>query len=90
MRLAIAGSKPGERIDVTSHWNDGERHLRGFRAAAERDGPAEAGQCDDGNGERDLVDEVVVVDVRRGAEERPAAKFQRRQKPQFGSFPQAP
>ena len=25
-----------------------------------------------------------------GAEERPAAKFQRRQKPQFGSFPQAP
>jgi anaerobic selenocysteine-containing dehydrogenase len=30
--LAALGIKPGERIDVTSHWDDGERHLRGFRA----------------------------------------------------------
>ncbi|WP_367870202.1 FdhF/YdeP family oxidoreductase [Luteolibacter sp. Populi] len=30
--LAGLGIKPGERIDVTSHWSDGERHLRGFRA----------------------------------------------------------
>jgi molybdopterin-dependent oxidoreductase alpha subunit len=30
--LAEKSIKPGERIDVTSHWNDGERHLSGFRA----------------------------------------------------------
>jgi molybdopterin-dependent oxidoreductase alpha subunit len=30
--LSDRGIKPGERIDVTSHWSDGERHLRGFRA----------------------------------------------------------
>ena len=30
--LTEKGIKPGGRIDVTSHWNDGERHLRGFRA----------------------------------------------------------
>jgi molybdopterin-dependent oxidoreductase alpha subunit len=30
--LAALGVKPGARIDVTSHWSDGERHLRGFRA----------------------------------------------------------
>ena len=30
--LAELGVKPGGRIDVTSHWHDGERHLRGFRA----------------------------------------------------------
>jgi molybdopterin-dependent oxidoreductase alpha subunit len=30
--LSEKGIKPGERIDVTSHWHDGERHLRGFRA----------------------------------------------------------
>ncbi|MCW1912744.1 FdhF/YdeP family oxidoreductase [Luteolibacter sp. GHJ8] len=30
--LSERGIKPGERIDVTSHWRDGERHLRGFRA----------------------------------------------------------
>ncbi len=30
--LAALGVKPGGRIDVTSHWTDGERHLKGFRA----------------------------------------------------------
>jgi molybdopterin-dependent oxidoreductase alpha subunit len=30
--LAELGAKPGGRIDVTSHWHDGERHLNGFRA----------------------------------------------------------
>ncbi len=30
--LAALGLKPGERINVTSHWQDGERHLKGFRA----------------------------------------------------------
>ena len=30
--LAALGVKPGGRIDVTSHWSDGERHLKGFRA----------------------------------------------------------
>lgn len=30
--LAALGIKPGERIKVTSHWHDGERHLDGFRA----------------------------------------------------------
>nr|WP_193213858.1 FdhF/YdeP family oxidoreductase [Luteolibacter marinus] len=30
--LAALGVKPGGRIDVTSHWRDGERHLAGFRA----------------------------------------------------------
>jgi molybdopterin-dependent oxidoreductase alpha subunit len=30
--LASLGVKPGARIDVTSHWSDGERHLKGFRA----------------------------------------------------------
>ena len=30
--LATMGVEPGKRIDVTSHWADGERHLRGFRA----------------------------------------------------------
>jgi molybdopterin-dependent oxidoreductase alpha subunit len=30
--LALLGVKPGGRIDVTSHWTDGERHLKGFRA----------------------------------------------------------
>jgi len=30
--LAGLGVKPGERIDVISHWRDGERRLRGFRA----------------------------------------------------------
>jgi molybdopterin-dependent oxidoreductase alpha subunit len=30
--LAALGVKPGGRIDVTSHWSDGERHLNGFRA----------------------------------------------------------
>jgi molybdopterin-dependent oxidoreductase alpha subunit len=30
--LSERGIKPGERIDVASHWSDGERHLRGFRA----------------------------------------------------------
>jgi molybdopterin-dependent oxidoreductase alpha subunit len=30
--LSDRGIKPGERIDVTSHWSDRERHLRGFRA----------------------------------------------------------
>lgn len=30
--LAAIGAKPGQRVDVTSHWEDGERHLRGFRA----------------------------------------------------------
>jgi molybdopterin-dependent oxidoreductase alpha subunit len=30
--LAALGVKPGGRIDVTSHWNDGERHLKAFRA----------------------------------------------------------
>lgn len=30
--LAGLDVKPGGRIDVTSHWSDGERHLKGFRA----------------------------------------------------------
>ncbi|HEY1122322.1 MAG TPA: hypothetical protein VGE67_12010, partial [Haloferula sp.] len=30
--LTDIGVKPGQRIDVTSHWIDGERHLNGFRA----------------------------------------------------------
>lgn len=30
--LTSLGIKPGERINVTSHWSDGERHLKGFRA----------------------------------------------------------
>lgn len=30
--LAALGVKPGGRIDLTSHWHDGERHLNGFRA----------------------------------------------------------
>jgi molybdopterin-dependent oxidoreductase alpha subunit len=30
--LASLGVKPGGRIDLTSHWHDGERHLDGFRA----------------------------------------------------------
>jgi molybdopterin-dependent oxidoreductase alpha subunit len=30
--LTDLGVKPGQRIDVTSHWSDGERHLNGFRA----------------------------------------------------------
>ena len=30
--LGALGVKPGQRIDVTSHWQDGERHLNGFRA----------------------------------------------------------
>ena len=30
--LAEKSIKPGERVDVTSHWKDGERHLSGFRA----------------------------------------------------------
>ena len=30
--LAALGVKPGGRIDLTSHWSDGERHLKGFRA----------------------------------------------------------
>lgn len=30
--LAVLGVQPGRRIDITSHWEDGERHLRGFRA----------------------------------------------------------
>ncbi|MEP2774789.1 MAG: FdhF/YdeP family oxidoreductase [Luteolibacter sp.] len=30
--LAVLGVKPGERVDLTSHWDDGERHLNGFRA----------------------------------------------------------
>ncbi len=30
--LTDLGVKPGHRIDVTSHWSDGERHLKGFRA----------------------------------------------------------
>jgi len=30
--LTDLGVKPGQRIDVTSHWSDGERHLTGFRA----------------------------------------------------------
>ncbi|RYD60149.1 MAG: FdhF/YdeP family oxidoreductase, partial [Verrucomicrobiaceae bacterium] len=30
--LTDVGVKPGQRIDVTSHWSDGERHLKGFRA----------------------------------------------------------
>ena len=30
--LAAIGAKPGQRVDVTSHWEDGERHLRGLRA----------------------------------------------------------
>jgi molybdopterin-dependent oxidoreductase alpha subunit len=30
--LAELDVKPGGRIDVTSHWSDGERHLKGFRA----------------------------------------------------------
>lgn len=30
--LSLLGVKPGQRVDVTSHWQDGERHLNGFRA----------------------------------------------------------
>ena len=30
--LTDLGVKPGQRIDVTSHWSDGERHLKSFRA----------------------------------------------------------
>jgi molybdopterin-dependent oxidoreductase alpha subunit len=30
--LTELGVKPGQRLDVTSHWADGERHLKGFRA----------------------------------------------------------
>jgi molybdopterin-dependent oxidoreductase alpha subunit len=30
--LTDIGVKPGQRIDVTSHWSDGERHMNGFRA----------------------------------------------------------
>ncbi len=30
--LAALGVKPGGRIDITSRWHDGERHLNGFRA----------------------------------------------------------
>ena len=30
--LLSVGVKPGQHIDVTSHWQDGERHLKGFRA----------------------------------------------------------
>jgi len=30
--LESIGVKPGQRVDITSHWEDGERHLRGFRA----------------------------------------------------------
>ena len=30
--LTALGVKPGGRIDITSHWHDGERHLNGFRA----------------------------------------------------------
>jgi molybdopterin-dependent oxidoreductase alpha subunit len=30
--LTELGVKPGQRIDMTSHWSDGERHLNGFRA----------------------------------------------------------
>ena len=30
--LNVLGVKPGQRVDVTSHWEDGERHLNGFRA----------------------------------------------------------
>jgi anaerobic selenocysteine-containing dehydrogenase len=30
--LAELDVKPGGRIDVTSHWSDGERHLKAFRA----------------------------------------------------------
>ena len=30
--LAALGVKPGGRIDLTSHWHDGERRLNGFRA----------------------------------------------------------
>ncbi|MDP4625604.1 MAG: FdhF/YdeP family oxidoreductase [Akkermansiaceae bacterium] len=30
--MAALGVNPGQRIDLTSHWNDGERHLKGFRA----------------------------------------------------------
>lgn len=30
--LDSLGIKPGQRIDLTSHWRDGERHLKGFRA----------------------------------------------------------
>lgn len=30
--LTELGVKPGQRIDLTSHWADGERHLKGFRA----------------------------------------------------------
>ena len=30
--LTSLGIKPGQRIDLTSHWQDGERHLNGFRA----------------------------------------------------------
>jgi len=30
--LTDLGVKPGQRIDVTSHWSDGERYLKSFRA----------------------------------------------------------
>lgn len=30
--LRAIGVAPGERVNVTSHWKDGERHLNGFRA----------------------------------------------------------
>jgi anaerobic selenocysteine-containing dehydrogenase len=30
--LATLNIKPGQKVDLTSHWNDGERHLNGFRA----------------------------------------------------------
>lgn len=30
--LSSIGIRPGQRIDVTSHWSDGERYLKGFRA----------------------------------------------------------
>jgi molybdopterin-dependent oxidoreductase alpha subunit len=30
--LTDLGVKPGQRIDVTSHWSDGERYMNGFRA----------------------------------------------------------
>jgi molybdopterin-dependent oxidoreductase alpha subunit len=30
--MASIGVAPGQRVDLTSHWQDGERHLNGFRA----------------------------------------------------------
>lgn len=30
--LSTLGVTPGARVDITSHWEDGERHLKGFRA----------------------------------------------------------